>query len=104
MTYKVHIDTSYYRVSSVLVQKDHSIAFESRKSNHAEQMYSTHKEEMVLVLHYIQMEIKFVIPTLCSSEITVELFYKFFVKNFKVPLDILSDRYGQFTCYFWTSK
>lgn len=58
---------------------------------------------MVMVDRFSKYGIFVAAPTLCSSEVAVELFYKHVVKNFGVPLDIVSDRDARFTGRFWTS-
>ena len=58
---------------------------------------------MVVVDRFSKYGICIAAPTLCSSEIAVELFYKHVVKNFGVPLDIVSDRDARFTDRVWTS-
>ena len=36
------------------MQEGHSMAFESKKLNNAEQRYSTHEKEMTVVVHCLQ--------------------------------------------------
>ena len=45
----MHTDASDKAIGGVLVQEDYPVAFESRKLNDAEQIYSTHEKEMVVV-------------------------------------------------------
>ncbi|KAJ8899074.1 hypothetical protein K2173_010227 [Erythroxylum novogranatense] len=46
-----HTDASDKAIGGVLVQEGHPVAFESRKLNGAEQRYSTHEKEMLVVVH-----------------------------------------------------
>lgn len=39
----------------------------------------------------------------CPSKVAVKLFYKNLVKNFKIPIDIVSNRNKRFTGRFWSS-
>ncbi|KAH0664069.1 hypothetical protein KY284_029000 [Solanum tuberosum] len=58
---------------------------------------------MVMDDRFLKYSIFIVAPNLCSSEIAVELFYKYVVKYFGVPADIVSDRDTRFTGMFWTT-
>ena len=40
-------------------------------------------------------------PSICTAEVVVGLFYKYVVKYFGVPSDVVSDRNVQFTRRFW---
>uniref|UniRef100_A0A3Q7II28 Uncharacterized protein n=1 Tax=Solanum lycopersicum TaxID=4081 RepID=A0A3Q7II28_SOLLC len=53
LPFEVHTDASDKAIGSVLVQKGHPVAFESRKLNDAEQIYSTHEKEMVVVVYTV---------------------------------------------------
>ena len=54
LPFEVHTDSSDRALGGVLVQEGHTVAFESRKLNNAEQRYSTHKKEMTVVVHCLQ--------------------------------------------------
>ena len=54
LPFEVQIDVSTRALGGVLVQEGHPIAFESRKLNEAEQRYSTHKKEMIAVIHCLE--------------------------------------------------
>lgn len=49
--FKVYTDASDKAIDDVLVLEGHLIAFESQKLKDAEQRYSTHEKEMMLVVH-----------------------------------------------------
>ena len=42
-------------------------------------------------------------PELCSSEVDADLFYKYMVKYFGVPVEIINNRDTRFTGMFWTT-
>ena len=44
-----------------------------------------------------------VAPELCSSEVAADLYYKYVVKYFGVPADIVSNKDTRFTGRFWTT-
>ncbi|RVW92103.1 Retrovirus-related Pol polyprotein from transposon 297 [Vitis vinifera] len=54
LPFEVQIDASDRALGGVLVQEGHSVVFESRKLNNAEQRYSTHEKEMTIVVHCLQ--------------------------------------------------
>ena len=54
LPFEVQTDVSTRALGGVLVQERHPIAFESRKLNEAEQRYSTHKKEMIAVIHCLE--------------------------------------------------
>ena len=58
---------------------------------------------MVVVDKFLKYFVFIAAPELCSSEIVFDLFYKYVVKYFGVPTDIVSDRDIRFTCRFWTT-
>ena len=58
---------------------------------------------MVVVYRFSKYSVFVATPELCSSEIAVDLFYKYVVKYFGVPTDIGSDRDTRFTGRFWTA-
>ncbi|WMV25448.1 hypothetical protein MTR67_018833 [Solanum verrucosum] len=58
---------------------------------------------MVVVDRFLKYSVFIAAPNLCSSEISTELFYKYVVKYFGVPADIVSDRGTRFTGRFWTA-
>ncbi|XP_070054201.1 uncharacterized protein [Nicotiana tomentosiformis] len=58
---------------------------------------------MVVVDKFSKYGIFVAAPTICSSEVADELFYKHVVKHFGVPRDIVSDRDPRFTRRFWTT-
>ncbi|XP_015084295.1 uncharacterized protein LOC107027726 [Solanum pennellii] len=58
---------------------------------------------MVIVDRFSKYFVFIVAPELCSSEIAADLFYKYVVKYFGVPSDIVSDRDTKFTGRFWTA-
>ena len=51
---EVHTDESDRAPRGVLVQEGHSVAFESRKLDAAEQRYNTHEKEMTVVIHCLK--------------------------------------------------
>ena len=55
LSFEVHTDASDRALSDVLVQEGHSIAFESQKLDAAEQRYNTHKKEMIVVIHCLEI-------------------------------------------------
>ena len=55
---------------------------------------------MVVVYRFSKYSVFVATPELCSSEIAVDLFYKYVVKYFGVPADIVSDRDTRFTGRF----
>ena len=57
---------------------------------------------MVVVDRFLKYSVIIVAPELCSYQIAVDLFYKYVVKYFGVPADIVSDRDTRFTSRFWT--
>ena len=54
LPFEVQTDSLDRALGGVLVQEGHTVAFESRKLNNAEQRYSTHKKEMTAVVHCLQ--------------------------------------------------
>lgn len=54
---------------------------------------------MVVVERFLEYAILNATPTLCYFNIDVELFYKFVLKNFGIPLGVRDIRY---TSIFWT--
>ena len=54
LPFEVQTDASNKALGGVLVQEGHSMAFESKKLNNAEQRYSTHEKEMTVVVHCLQ--------------------------------------------------
>lgn len=48
-------DASDKAIGGVLVQEGHLVVFESQKLNDAEKRYLTHKKEMVVVVHCLQV-------------------------------------------------
>ncbi|WMV33116.1 hypothetical protein MTR67_026501 [Solanum verrucosum] len=58
---------------------------------------------MVVVDRFSKYSIFIAAPNLCSSEIAAKLFYKYVVKYFGVPADIVSGRDTRFTGKFWTA-
>ena len=54
LLFEVQTDASNKALGRVLVQEGHSMAFESKKLNNAEQRYSTHEKEMTFVVHCLQ--------------------------------------------------
>lgn len=65
--FKVHTDASNFAIGDVLVQDEHSIAYESRKLNDTKQRYTVQEKEMTVVVHYFRtwrhypLGIKFVV-------------------------------------------
>ncbi|KAG6488331.1 hypothetical protein ZIOFF_057099 [Zingiber officinale] len=51
LLFEVHTDASDKPINGVLVQKGHSIAFESRKLNLTQQKYSAHEKKIVVVVY-----------------------------------------------------
>ncbi|KAI9196275.1 hypothetical protein LWI28_022502 [Acer negundo] len=51
LPFEVHTDASDRALEGVLMQEAHPMAYESRKWNEAEQRYSAHEKEMVVVVH-----------------------------------------------------
>ena len=47
---------------------------------------------MVVVDRFSKYSVFLVAPELCSSEVVADLFYKYLVKYFGIPADIVSDR------------
>ena len=58
---------------------------------------------MVVVDRFSKYSVCIAAPELCSSEVAADLFYKYVVKYFGVPADIVSDRDTRFTLWFWTT-
>ena len=54
LPFEVHTDASDRALGGVLVQEGHSVAFESRKLNAAEQRYSAHEKEMTAGIHCLE--------------------------------------------------
>ena len=42
------------------------------------------------------------VPEVCPVEIAADVFYRYVVKHFGLPSDIISDRDARFTERFWT--
>ena len=57
---------------------------------------------MVVVDRFLKYSVIIATPELCSYEIAVDLFYKYVVKYFGVPANIVSDGHTRFTSRFWT--
>ncbi|KAJ4972425.1 hypothetical protein NE237_005524 [Protea cynaroides] len=53
-TFEVHTDASDFAIGGVLMQKGHSIAYESRKLNETERRYTVHDKEMTAVIHCLR--------------------------------------------------
>lgn len=51
LLFEVHTDALDKAISGVLVQEGHPLAFESRKLKSAEQWYSAHQKEIMVVVH-----------------------------------------------------
>ena len=58
---------------------------------------------MVVVDRFSKYSVCIAAPELCSSEVAADLFYKYMVKYFGVPADIVSDRDTMFTCRFFSA-
>ena len=58
---------------------------------------------MVVVDKFSKYSVFVDAPELCSSEVAADMFYKYVVKYFGVPADIVSDRDTRFTLWFWTT-
>jgi hypothetical protein len=56
---------------------------------------------MVVVDRFTKYAVFVAAPTVCTTEVVVELFYRNMVKYFGVPFDNISDRNVRFTCIFW---
>lgn len=67
--YEVHTDASDFALGGVLMQKGHPIAYESRKLNDAEKLYTVQEKEMTAVVHCLRtwrhylLGTKFVVKT-----------------------------------------
>lgn len=57
---------------------------------------------MVVVDRFSKYAVFIPAPHECNAEVAADLFYKFVVKYFGVPEDIVSDRDTRFTGRFWT--
>ena len=55
----------------------------------------------VVVDRFLKYAMFMAAPSTCTTEVTVDLFYRNVVKYFGLPEDILSDGYSHFTCRFW---
>ena len=64
LPFEVQIDASDRALGGVLVQEGHPVAFENRKLNNAEQRYSTHEKEMMVVVHYLQQWIHYLLGSI----------------------------------------
>lgn len=51
LSFEIHMDASDKAIGGVLIQEGHLIAFESWKLKDAEQQYSAHENEMMVVVH-----------------------------------------------------
>ena len=49
--FEVHTDASDFAIGGVLMQGEHSVAFESRKLNDTERRYPVHEKEMAAIIH-----------------------------------------------------
>ena len=54
LPFEVQTDSSDGALGGVLVQEGHPMTFKSRKLNNAEQRYSTHEKEMIVVVYCLQ--------------------------------------------------
>ena len=54
LPFEIQTDASDRALGGVLVQEGHPMAFENGKLNNDEQRYSTHEKEMMVVVHYLQ--------------------------------------------------
>ena len=55
---------------------------------------------MVVVDRFSKYSVFVVAPELCSSEVAADLYYKYVVKYFGVPADIVSNKDTRFTGRF----
>jgi len=52
--FEIHSDASDFAIGRVLMQKKRSMAFESKKLSETKQRWSTHEEEMWVVIHCLK--------------------------------------------------
>jgi hypothetical protein len=57
---------------------------------------------MVIVDRFSKYVVFVATPSVCTTEVAAGLFYKYVVKYFGVPSDVVSDRDVRFTGRFWT--
>ena len=57
---------------------------------------------MVVVDRFSKYAVFMAAPNACPADVATELFYKYVVKYFGLPEDIISDRDTHFTGTFWT--
>ena len=78
LPFEVHTDASDNEIGGILVQEGHPLAFESRKLNDAEQRYSTHEKDMVVVVHGQQVWRVYLLGTrfLVRTDNVANIFFK----------------------------
>ena len=57
---------------------------------------------MVVVDRFSKYVVFMATPSVCTAKVVASLFYKYVVKYFGVPSDVVSDRDVRFTRRFWT--